>query len=308
MSNTSQAMQQIFAHAFPMMDEINFVDANEDTGANTSWELPFVVHKWQKLNELVRSLPIEKWNSSFPTSKAALATNKCVAPMKAVGPSSVAPCFEQIYTKDDAVDSSKSPTLEGILNRYWWFGLTCVAEHHMWEPYLFGSIRVYVTGAVRVVMMSARQCNKLFNVEDAALADTRLADLKDEHYQKAKDDGLTIYHATLDTSNGPLALVTPAGYCSSVMVLNNKGVSGFKQAILPLAEGSVANLELLAKHPDHGKNRGQHVTLLKEQLELLEKGQDKLDTGKSKLELATNAEADVKENDADAASAEATVK
>ncbi|MDA8584136.1 hypothetical protein N9L68_07865 [bacterium] len=293
-----------------MMDEMNSVDANEDTGANTSWELPFVVHKWQKLNELVRPLPIEKWNSSFPTSKAALATNKCVAPMKAVGPSSVAPCFEQIYTKEDAVDWSKSHTLEGILKIYWWFGLTRVAEHHMWEPDLCGSIRVYVTGVVRVVMMSARQCKKLFNVEDAALADTRLADLKNEHYQKAKDDGLAIYHATLDTSNGPLALVTPAGYCSSVMVQNNKGVSGFKQAILPLAEGSVANLELLAKHPEHGKNIGQHVTLLKTQLEVLEKEQEDLE---KELELgkkngATNAEADVKENDADAASAEATVK
>ena len=55
------------------------------------------------------------------------------------------------------------------------------------------------------------------------------------------------------------------------MALNNKAVSGFKQAILPLCEASVSNIELLAKNPHHGKNRCQHITVLKKQFELKKK-------------------------------------
>ena len=59
--------------------------------------------------------------------------------------------------------------------------------------------------AVKVVMMSALDSKTLFNVEEAAVADMCLMDLQGIHYQKAADVGLFIFHATLDTSDGPVA-------------------------------------------------------------------------------------------------------
>ena len=79
------------------------------------------------------------------------------------------------------------------------------------------------------------------------------------------DAGCSIYHGTLDANEGALALVTPPGWFTSVMVLNNATVSGFRQAILPICQASIDNLEVLSKNSEHAPRLVGHVNLLKAQ-------------------------------------------
>jgi hypothetical protein len=177
------------------------------------------------------------------------------------------PYFDQMIPSQFVVDAAMLPDLNKLCGKPWFFGYTPTMVHCGFEQESLATLRVHTSGgAIKVLMVSGSElalkidelCGRSakLSYSDGALREAEAPKTKatlQERFEKLllglvqkdakalKDAGVTAYHATLDASKKPVALVTPPGFFMVVGALNKEPVSGFRKLFLPFGAVAKAN-------------------------------------------------------------------
>jgi hypothetical protein len=169
----------------------------------------------------------------------------------------LAPYFDQMIPPKFVVDATMLPDLNKLCGKPWFFGYTPTMVHCGFEQESLATLRVHTSGgAIKVLMVSGSELALKIDLlswrsESGEAPKTKatlherfeklLLGLVQKDAKALKDAGVTAYHATLDASKKPVALVTPPGFFMVVGALNKEPVSGFRKLFLPFGAVAKAN-------------------------------------------------------------------
>ena len=167
------------------------------------------------------------------------------------------PYFDQMIPSQFVVDAAMLPDLNKLCGKPWFFGYTPTMVHCGFEQESLATLRVHTSGgAIKVLMVSGSELalkidDLSWRSESGEAPKTKatlherfeklLLGLVQKDAKALKDAGVTAYHATLDASKKPVALVTPPGFFMVVGALNKEPVSGFRKLFLPFGAVAKAN-------------------------------------------------------------------
>jgi hypothetical protein len=167
------------------------------------------------------------------------------------------PYFDQMIPPKFVVDATMLPDLNKLCGKPWFFGYTPTMVHCGFEQESLATLRVHTSGgAIKVLMVSGSELalkidDLSWRSESGEAPKTKatlherfeklLLGLVQKDAKALKDAGVTAYHATLDASKKPVALVTPPGFFMVVGALNKEPVSGFRKLFLPFGAVAKAN-------------------------------------------------------------------
>jgi hypothetical protein len=165
------------------------------------------------------------------------------------------PYFDQMIPPKFVVDATMLPDLNKLCGKPWFFGYTPTMVHCGFEQESLATLRVHTSGgAIKVLMVSGSELALKIDdlkIESGEAPKTKatlherfeklLLGLVQKDAKALKDAGVTAYHATLDASKKPVALVTPPGFFMVVGALNKEPVSGFRKLFLPFGAVAKAN-------------------------------------------------------------------
>jgi hypothetical protein len=163
--------------------------------------------------------------------------------------------FDQMIPSQLVVATVMLPDLNKLCANPWFFGYTPTMVHCGFEQESLATLRVHTSGgAIKVLMVSGSELALKIDdlkIESGEAPKTKatlherfeklLLGLVQKDAKALKDAGVNAYHATLDASNAPVALVTPPGFFVVVGALNKEAVSGFRKLFLPFGEVAKAN-------------------------------------------------------------------
>ena len=165
--------------------------------------------------------------------------------------------FDQMIPSQLVVATVMLPDLNKLCANPWFFGYTPTMVHCGFEQESLATLRVHTSGgAIKVLMVSGSELalkidDLSWRSESGEAPKTKatlherfeklLLGLVQKDAKALKDAGVTAYHATLDASKKPVALVTPPGFFMVVGALNKEPVSGFRKLFLPFGAVAKAN-------------------------------------------------------------------
>jgi len=165
--------------------------------------------------------------------------------------------FDQMIPSQLVVATVMLPDLNKLCANPWFFGYTPTMVHCGFEQESLATLRVHTSGgAIKVLMVSGSELalkidDLSWRSESGEAPKTKatlherfeklLLGLVQKDAKALKDAGVTAYHATLDASKKPVALVTPPRFFMVVGALNKEPVSGFRKLFLPFGAVAKAN-------------------------------------------------------------------